>query len=199
MLKIDPQCKPYFDEVVAKAKELGLYEPVKPHPKPDDRWHREDEAGNVAMCKVSEVIVCLHGTTPLDAHPLDIVLYHTYEHGSDGKPMGWSQDRAAMSMPVFKRVWTPRSWDPTDGGKLQFLKTKLDWLATYGGTEDACEVPLYKDSAPLSFGFDIYRLEEKDGAKGRKHWFTGGLLFHGKPDQSGAVSMNTTVGWEIHT
>ena len=51
-----------------------------------------------------------------------------------------------------------------------------------------CEIELYYDSAPHSFGF---RLVYPDGRTG----IVGGLLYHGQPDQSFAVLMNPIHGW----
>ena len=55
-----------------------------------------------------------------------------------------------------------------------------------------CEIELYYDSAPHSFGF---RQVYPDGRTG----IVGGLLYHGQPDQSFAVLMNPIHGWTIHT
>ena len=54
-----------------------------------------------------------------------------------------------------------------------------------------CEIELYYDSAPHSFGF---RQVYPDGRTG----IVGGLLYHGQPDQSFAVLMNPIHGWSIH-
>ena len=55
-----------------------------------------------------------------------------------------------------------------------------------------CEIELYYDSAPHSFGF---RQVYPDGRTG----IVGGLLYHGQPDQSFAVLLNPIHGWTIHT
>ncbi|MEI3462735.1 MAG: DUF4120 family protein [Bacteroides eggerthii] len=55
-----------------------------------------------------------------------------------------------------------------------------------------CEIELYYDSAPHSFGF---RQVYPDGRTG----IVGGLLYHGQPDQSFAVLLNPIRGWSIHT
>ena len=55
-----------------------------------------------------------------------------------------------------------------------------------------CEIELYYDSAPHSFGF---RQVYPDGRTG----IVGGLLYHGNPDQSFAVLLNPMHGWSIHT
>jgi hypothetical protein len=88
------------------------------------------------------------------------------------------------------------------------LKWCLDYLANYGGNdengEDRCVVELYKDFAPYSFEFTIYRR----GSNGQPDvvWFNGGLIFHGDHDGHGsgsaptlAVTLTPTDGWSIHT
>ena len=55
-----------------------------------------------------------------------------------------------------------------------------------------CEIELYYDSAPHSFGF---RQVYPDGKTG----IVGGLLYHGQPDQSFAILLNPIHGWSIHT
>ena len=55
-----------------------------------------------------------------------------------------------------------------------------------------CEIELYYDRAPYSFGF-VQRYE--NGKEG----IVGGLLYHGMPDESFAITMTTTKGWQIHT
>ena len=54
------------------------------------------------------------------------------------------------------------------------------------------EIELYYDHAPYSFGFcERY----PDGNTG----IVGGLLYHGNPDESFAVTMERFHGWSIHT
>ena len=48
------------------------------------------------------------------------------------------------------------------------------------------------DKAPYSFGF---RERYPDGNTG----IVGGLLYHGNPDESFAVTMERFHGWSIHT
>ena len=55
-----------------------------------------------------------------------------------------------------------------------------------------CEIELYYDSAPHSFGF---RQVYPDGRTG----IVGGLLYHGQTDQSFAVLLYPIHGWSIHT
>ena len=55
-----------------------------------------------------------------------------------------------------------------------------------------CEIELYFDHAPYSFGFcERY----PDGRTG----IVGGLLYHGNPDESFAVTLDRIHGWSIHT
>ena len=55
-----------------------------------------------------------------------------------------------------------------------------------------CEISLYYDHAPYSFGFtQCY----PDGRTG----IVGGLLYHGIPDRSFAVTLQPFHGWQIHT
>ncbi len=53
-------------------------------------------------------------------------------------------------------------------------------------------VTLYYDRSPLSFYFEMY---DKAG----RRVMNGGLLYHGKPDESHAVTFDPTIGWQIHT
>lgn len=55
-----------------------------------------------------------------------------------------------------------------------------------------CEIELYYDSAPYSFGFCQ---RYPDGRPG----IIGGLIYHGSPDESFSVTMTPTIGWQIHT
>lgn len=55
-----------------------------------------------------------------------------------------------------------------------------------------CEIELYWDFAPHSF---LFRQRYENGAVG----IVGGLLYHGRPDQSFAVIMEPFHGWSIHT
>lgn len=59
-----------------------------------------------------------------------------------------------------------------------------------------CE--LFKDWAPLSFAFRVFR--------GADYWFNGGLIFHGSHDNGGdggaptlTVSLSPANGWSVHT
>ena len=55
-----------------------------------------------------------------------------------------------------------------------------------------CEITLYYDRAPYSFEFAKHY---PDGSIG----LVGGLLYHGKPDESFAVQLEPFHGWQIHT
>jgi len=61
------------------------------------------------------------------------------------------------------------------------------WEANMGG-----EVTLSKDFAPLSFYFEIMA---EDGSR----IMNGGVLYHGNPDESRAVQLVPSTGWQIHT
>lgn len=54
------------------------------------------------------------------------------------------------------------------------------------------EIEIYYDSAPYSFGF---RQRYLDGRQG----IVGGVLYHGTPDESFAVTLTPCKGWQIHT
>ena len=59
-------------------------------------------------------------------------------------------------------------------------------------TNSESEITLYYDHSPLSFYFEM---NDKSG----KRVMNGGLLFHGSPDESYAVQLVPTKGWQIHT
>lgn len=91
------------------------------------------------------------------------------------------------------------------------LDTQLAYLDAYAsrradGTVDrrATRCEIYPDAAPHSFGFTMYRRDPETGEY--RHWFCGGLLFHGVHDGHGsgaeptfAVTLDATTGWSIHT
>jgi hypothetical protein len=54
------------------------------------------------------------------------------------------------------------------------------------------EVTLYHDFSPLSFYFEM---NDKTG----RRVMNGGVLYHGTPDESYAVTLDPTKGWQIHT
>jgi hypothetical protein len=73
------------------------------------------------------------------------------------------------------------------------LENCLEHLKQWEKNENRpCEIELYYDHAPYSFGFcERY----PDGNTG----IVGGLLYHGNPDESFAVTMERFHGWSIHT
>ena len=73
------------------------------------------------------------------------------------------------------------------------LQKCLERLKSWEGNPDyPCEISLYYDHAPYSFGFtQCY----PDGRTG----IVGGLLYHGIPDRSFAVTLQPFHGWQIHT
>ena len=72
------------------------------------------------------------------------------------------------------------------------LENFLERLKQWEKNENRpCEIELYYDP-PYSFGFcERY----PDGNTG----IVGGLLYHGNPDESFAVTMERFHGWSIHT
>lgn len=74
----------------------------------------------------------------------------------------------------------------------QTLQNCLERLKQWEKNGQGCEIELYYDSAPYSFGFcERYA----DGRTG----IVGGLLYHGSPDRSFAVTLDRFHGWSIHT
>ena len=59
-------------------------------------------------------------------------------------------------------------------------------------TNQSCEIFLFKDFAPLSFYFEMYN-------NNGNRIMNGGVLYHGNPDESRAVTLDLTRGWQIHT
>ena len=84
-----------------------------------------------------------------------------------------------------------------DGCGIFFRQTSLqkclERLKSWEENPDhPCEISLYYDHAPYSFGFtQCY----PDGRTG----IVGGLLYHGIPDRSFAVTLQPFHGWQIHT
>ena len=73
------------------------------------------------------------------------------------------------------------------------LQNCLDRLNKWEENPDhPSEISLYYDHAPYSFGFTQ---RYPDGSIG----IVGGLLYHGIPDQSFAVTLEPFHGWQIHT
>lgn len=59
-------------------------------------------------------------------------------------------------------------------------------------TNQNCEILLCEDFAPLSFYFEMY---DRNGNR----IMNGGVLYHGNPDESYAVTLDPAKGWQIHT
>jgi len=81
----------------------------------------------------------------------------------------------------------------------------LRWLNAYACHEGklTTRVTLYLDFAPYSFGI-VWERKDTDG--NWKHWFIGGLIYHGPHDNGGdggapTLSVNLTPhhGWSVHT
>ena len=73
------------------------------------------------------------------------------------------------------------------------LQKCLERLKSWEENPDCpCEISLYYDHAPYSFGFTQ---RYPDGRTG----IVGGLLYHGIPDRSFAVTLEPFHGWQIHT
>lgn len=74
------------------------------------------------------------------------------------------------------------------------LKDCLERLESW--EKDGRTTTLYDDSSPLSFYFEVRR---DDGSL----WMNGGVLYHGNPDESFAVIIDSFdkpfIGWRIHT
>jgi hypothetical protein len=71
------------------------------------------------------------------------------------------------------------------------LQNCLERLKQWEANQN-CEIFLCKDFAPLSFCFEM---KNKNGQR----VMNGGLLFHGNPDESRAVTFDPAKGWQIHT
>lgn len=74
------------------------------------------------------------------------------------------------------------------------LKECLDKLKRWEDARlaEGYEMVLYNDFAPYSMGFTLLRPD------GTKH-LSGGLIFHGNPDQSRSITSDNTIGWQTHT
>ena len=88
--------------------------------------------------------------------------------------------------------------------KLEVQLKRLENYANHPDKPDANRCVLYKDWAPLSFGFNI-EAKQPDGTY--KFWFNGGLIFHGSHDRGGdggAPTFSVSLvavdeDWSIHT
>ena len=73
------------------------------------------------------------------------------------------------------------------------LQKCLDRLEQWEKNPDRpCEISLYYEHAQYSFGFTQRYPDGKTG-------IVGGLLYHGIPDRSFAVTLTPFHGWQIHT
>ena len=61
-----------------------------------------------------------------------------------------------------------------------------------GGVYRMLTIEIYRDFAPHSFGFAERTPDGRTGV-------VGGVLYHGRPDESYAVILNPFHGWSIHT
>ena len=77
---------------------------------------------------------------------------------------------------------------------IQTGHCRTAWNVSSNGKTNGqgCEIELYYDSAPYSFGFCERYADGKIG-------IVGGLLYHGSPDRSFAVTLDRFHGWSIHT
>lgn len=84
-------------------------------------------------------------------------------------------------------------------GAASNLIERLEYLANYAGGGSTCK--LFKDFAPHSFEFTIYR---PDGSR----WFDGGLIYSGpgQPLDGSAPALTVGIGtdsskhsWSVHT
>ena len=93
-----------------------------------------------------------------------------------------------MIIKCQERLCEAQEYAATLGDKsLQKCLAKLEsW------EHDGRIVCLYGDFAPYSFGFSLY------GPDGQLI-MNGGLLYHGSPDQSCAVTFNHDDLWQTHT
>ena len=73
------------------------------------------------------------------------------------------------------------------------LRKCLERLKSWEENPDCpSEISLYYDHAPYSFGFTQHYADGRIG-------IVGGLLYHGIPDRSFAVTLQPFHGWQIHT
>jgi hypothetical protein len=95
-------------------------------------------------------------------------------------------------------------------GLHEELEKQLKYLGQYAchdGDYAQTRCYLHKDFAPLSFTFNMEKIE-KDGEY--KYWFNGGLIFYGGSDTGvdgpqfsvsleRAMGQKKPAGWEVHT
>jgi len=98
------------------------------------------------------------------------------------------------------RVWAVKNGlaGRFDEGLCRLHLYGCDWL-----DQERCRVTLYKDFAPQSFQFSI-EFRQADGSY--RQSLNGGFIFHGPHDGFGsgsapsfAVSLDKSVGWQMHT
>ena len=82
------------------------------------------------------------------------------------------------------------------------LEQQLTYLDTYAHPK-VTRCTLFPDHAPHSFAFQM-EVQGEDGVW--RHWFSGGLVYHGPHDGHGdgraptlTVSITPLHGWQIHT
>lgn len=93
-----------------------------------------------------------------------------------------------MIIKCEERLREAREYAATLGDKS--LQECLDRLRSW--ERDGRTLHLYRDFAPYSFGFSLY------GPDGQLV-MNGGLLYHGTPDRSCAVTFNRDDLWQTHT
>ena len=81
------------------------------------------------------------------------------------------------------------------------LEGNLLRLGSYSDRPTRCI--LTPDGAPYSFGVQMLQLDTEENWK---HWFYGGLIYHGEHDNGGdgsaptfSVNLSPTTGWALHT
>ena len=106
-----------------------------------------------------------------------------------GKPIYHYHLHVVAIPVVMKEIkWTKRCKD-----KSLVLRKCLERLKSWEENPDCpSEISLYYDHAPYSFGFTQHYPDGRTG-------IVGGLLYHGIPDRSFAVTLQPFHGWQIHT
>ena len=92
-------------------------------------------------------------------------------------------------------------------GCLEALEKQLDYLGSYGCSEDPeySQCVLMRDFAEMSFSFTML-CKSKDIKGTYQYWFSGGMLFYpgkGKPSVPDQLSVSLSTSdedhWEVHT
>jgi hypothetical protein len=85
------------------------------------------------------------------------------------------------------------------------LEEQLAYLDGYAG-RDETRCDLYKDFAPLSFGFTMYKKSKSGPFEGEYlRWFNGGCIYYGPTDMGvGEPQLSVRLvageaGWSINT